>query len=67
MTRVFAQQIENEHFASDRFLKFREINWDYQDVDLKKMDAEFGTRFGKMQEITNGLEDRRMLDERRDT
>ena len=47
MTRVLAGVIETQFFASDRFLKFRELEWDYSDVDLKGMDLEFGTRFSR--------------------
>ena len=67
LTRVLAQMIESQHFAADRFLKFREVEWDYDDVALQDLDLEFGTRFSKSQKQAYDLADRDRTEERTHT
>ena len=67
LTRVFGSSVESHHFAADRFLKFREIEWDYDDVALKDLDLEFGTRFSKTQMQAYDLADKDRLEDRLET
>jgi hypothetical protein len=49
MIRVFAKMIETEHYDQGRHMKYRQVDFKYNDVSLVAIDKEYGSRFSSAQ------------------
>lgn len=47
--RVFANMIENDHYNTTRNMKFRQVDFEYDDVSLEAVDALYGCNFASPQ------------------